>query len=401
DMTRTLFPIVLLLVALTGAGLSLPASAEDAGAAPAPAAASLPAISVAEVGERMLTDIVRASGLVEPVERVLVQPQIEGQAIEAIEAEVGDRVIAGQILARLSDKALKLQESQLVASRAGAEAGIAQAAAQMTETRAAAEDAKRTSDRVAALRAQGNSSQAAADQATTAATAALARATAAEQGLAAAEAQLALVDAQIANVRLQLQRTLIVAPVAGVVSDRNAMTGAIASAAAQPMFTIERDGLLELRADLAEQDLLRVAEGQTARLFGVGLGAPLTGTVRLVEPTINTQTRLARVRIAIDAPETVRAGMFLEAEIVADERTALAVPLTAVGAATGETTVMRVVDGTVERATVVTGIRENGWIEVLDGVSAGDLVVAKAGAFVRSGDRVNPVPMPAAPGATN
>ena len=43
-------------------------------------------------------------------------------------------------------------------------------------------------------------------------------------------------------------------------------------------------------------------------------------------------------------------------------------------------------------------IRDGGWVEILSGISAGDLVVTKAGAFVRDGDRINPVP--AAP-ATN
>jgi HlyD family secretion protein len=59
---------------------------------------------------------------------------------------------------------------------------------------------------------------------------------------------------------------------------------------------------------------------------------------------------------------------------------------------------MKVVDGNVSRAVVKTGIRDGGWVEILSGLSAGDQVVTKAGAFVRDGDRINPVP--AAP-ATN
>ena len=42
-----------------------------------------------------------------------------------------------------------------------------------------------------------------------------------------------------------------------------------------------------------------------------------------------------------------------------------------------------------------TGIRDGGWVEILSGLAAGDLIVAKAGAFVRDGDRINPVPAPA------
>jgi HlyD family secretion protein len=53
---------------------------------------------------------------------------------------------------------------------------------------------------------------------------------------------------------------------------------------------------------------------------------------------------------------------------------------------------MRVRDGVVEVAPVSLGIRDGAMVEITEGLAEGDLVVAKAGAFVRSGDRVNPVP---------
>jgi HlyD family secretion protein len=158
------------------------------------------------------------------------------------------------------------------------------------------------------------------------------------------------------------------------------------------MFTLIRDGALEMQADVAERDLLRLAPGQTATLTLSGATAPLTGTVRLVEPTIDTASRLGRVRIVVDAPETVRAGMFAEAAITIAEHEALAVPVTAVGAADGRTTVMKVNGDTVARVEITTGIREGGWVEIVSGLSEGDQIVTKAGAFVRNGDRINPVP---------
>jgi HlyD family secretion protein len=45
-----------------------------------------------------------------------------------------------------------------------------------------------------------------------------------------------------------------------------------------------------------------------------------------------------------------------------------------------------------ERVAVETGIRDGGFVEILSGLAAGDTVVTKAGSFVRSGDRINPVP---------
>lgn len=382
-----------------GAGNDTPPVAETTvapDAASGQPAQARPAITVVAVEKAVLRDKVRASGLVGAVERVLVQPQVEGQAIDALLAEVGDHVKAGQILARLSDTALKLQKSQLAASRASALAQIAQADAQLIEAQAAADEAKRNFDRAEQLRKQGNASQAAADQAATAATSANARVMVATQGAEAAKAQLELVDAQIANVELQLSRTEIRAPFAGEVVEKSAVVGAIASAAGQPMFVLVRDGLLELSADLAEQDLPRVLVGLSVTLRAAGVSEPLTGTVRLVEPAIDTTTRLGRARVTIDQADHIRAGMFLEAEIEVSEREVLAVPITALGTDDLGTFVMVVDDaGEVHRTPVQSGIRDGGRVELESGIEVGQNVVAKAASFVRDGDMVDPVPLAA------
>ena len=370
---------------------SVPAyAAEDA---PAEAAApALPAITVSTAGKRLLRDRVIVSGLVNPVEAVQVAPLIEGQPIENLRADVGDWVEEGQILATLSKTTLELQKSQYIASLASARATIAQAEAQLLEARAAADEAQRVNERTAALKVQGTASQAAADQASANAIAATARVTVATQSLEAARAQVSLVEAQLANIDLQLSRTEVKAPVAGEITHRNAVVGSIASAAGQPMFTMIRDGALELSADVAEIDLIRLQPGQTVSMVSVGSAERLTGSIRLVEPTIDTTTRLGRARITIDTPEGVRAGMFMDAEILVVERETVAVPVTAVGSSAAGTTVMTVKDGTVARTVVRTGIRDGGWVEIVEGIAAGDTVVTKAGAFVRDGDRINPVP---------
>ena len=209
--------------------------------------------------------------------------------------------------------------------------------------------------------------------------------------LEAARAQLANVEAQQANLALQLARTEVKAPFAGEIIARNAQLGAIATAAGQPMFVLMRDSALELRADVAESDLTRLAAGQTASLTLAGLPTPITGSIRLVEPTIDPTTRLARARISIDDASAVRSGMFVEAEVLVAERETIAVPVTAVGSGTEGSTVMKVVGGTVTRTPVTLGIRDGGWVEVLSGLAIGDTVVTKAGSFVRDGDQINPV----------
>jgi HlyD family secretion protein len=381
------------LILAAALGLALPAAdlrAEEAAAA-APAVQNLPAITVSEVTMRNMADRVITSGLVAAVEEVQVAPLIEGQPLEELRADVGDMVSKGQVLAVLSKSTLELQETEAVASLASARAGIAQGEAQMVEAEAAEAEAKRVAERTAKLREQGSAPQAQVENTAAAATSATARVTVAKEGLESARAQLALAEARLENIRLQLSRTEVKAPVAGKIIARNAKLGAVATAAGQPMFVIVRDGELELRADVAEADVLRLAEGQPARLRAVGVATELTGHLRLLEPTINPTTRLGRARIAIDDETALRAGMFIEAEITVAERDGLAVPLTALATSSEGLSVLRVVDGVVERVPVKIGIRQGAHVEILEGLSAGDQVVTKAGAFVRAGDRINPV----------
>jgi HlyD family secretion protein len=386
----------LILAALLAFAPMLPAQAQEAAAAesvtgaPAPA---LPAITVSTVVKKALSDRVIASGLIAAVEEIQVAPLVEGQPLDQLLVDVGDMVTEGQVLAVLSKTTLDLQKTEAVASLAAAKSNIAQAEAQLVEAKAASDEAQRVADRTAKLREQGTAPQAQADTARANAVSANARVMVATQGLEAARAQMALAEARLENVDLMLSRTDVKAPVAGRIVARNAKIGAIATASGQPMFVITRDGALELRADVAEIDLLRLAAGQKAHLRAVGMADLLEGTLRLVEPAIDPVTRLGRARISVDsASDALRTGMFVEAEILTAEREGLAVPVTAIGSSPEGSTVMRVRDGVVERVAVTTGIRDGGLVEIIEGLAEGDLVVTKAGAFVRAGDRINPVP---------
>lgn len=388
---RRLTVLAAILSGLLTVALPLAAQTEAPAEVPAEAAVVLPAISVAAAQSMLLRDRVIASGLVTAVEEVQVQPLLSGQAIEELLADVGDRVSAGQVLARLSDSTLELQRSEVLASRAATVAAIAQAEAGLIEASASAQEAQRVADRNDTLREQGTISQAASDQADAAAEAAAARVRVAEQGVASARAQLDLVDAQLASLDLQIARTEVKSPVDGIVTARNAMLGAIATGGGQAMFTLIRDGALELRAEIAEEDLLRIVEGQSVNMTTVGAATVVSGQVRLVAPSIDLATRLGEARITIGNPDLVRTGMFLTAEILVSETEVVAVPVTAIGSGPDGAIAMRVVDGRVEQVTVETGVRDGAMIGVISGLATGDLVVIKAAAFVRDGDRINPV----------
>lgn len=378
---------------LIAATLSLSASvvlAQEPAAAPSPAQ-NLPAIIVTPAESRDLVDRIVATGTVKAVEEVQIQPQVEGLQIKSLEADVGDTVAANAVVARLNEDTLVLERSQLVANRAKAEAALAQYRAQLVEAEASLVEAQRQSERSTRLEATGSVSASQKEQATTALASATARVETARQAITVAEADIKVVDSQIADTDLRLARTEVKSPVAGTISVRNARIGAIASGSGQPLFTVIRDGQIELVADVPENDILRLQEGQKAAVAMAGSAEPLSGSIRLVSPVVDPVTRLGSVHIALDDDGAARAGMYGSASIVVREARGVALPLSAINTENGKTTVRKVSDGTVQMVEIKTGIQDGAFIQVTEGLSEGDTVVAKAGVFVRDGDRINPV----------
>ncbi|WP_246191312.1 efflux RND transporter periplasmic adaptor subunit [Aureimonas leprariae] len=374
---------------LAGAGS---ARAETPAAAPvAPVAA--PSIVVVEAKTGEVADRVIASGLVQAVEEVDVQPLIEGYAIDRLEADVGDRVEAGEVLATLSSDALTLEKSQIEATRAKTGATLLQVEAQIAEAQANADEARRVFERTQRLSGNGATSEAQVQQAKASADAAEGRLAAAREGVKVSEAEVKVAEAQLGDIELKLQRTSVKAPVAGIVSARNARVGAIARGTGDPLFTIIRDGAVELRADVAEGDVGRLRAGQAAKVSPIGAAEPLAGEVRLVEPTINATTRLGLVRISLGDASRIRPGMYADADVTVSRQAGVVVPITAVTADEGGegASVLRLDGDHVAKVRVELGVRDNGLVVVRSGLSNGDRIVAKAGAFVRDGDRITPV----------
>ncbi|PZM14003.1 efflux RND transporter periplasmic adaptor subunit [Rhizobium tubonense] len=360
---------------------------------------NLPAIVVTDATERTLIDKVVATGTVKAVEEVYIQPLVDGLSIKTLNADVGDKVTANSTLATLSDDALVLQKGQMQATEAKAEATIAQLHAQLIEAQANDAEAEQQRARAVAMGEKGTVSTSTVEQATASAAANRARVTSAEQAITVAEADLKVVGSQIADIDLKLARTGVKTTVGGTVASRNARVGAIANGSGDPLFTIIRDGEVELVVDVSESDITKIAAGQKAVISLSGSREKLTGSVRLVSPIVDAVTRLGAVHISIDDDAKARAGMYGSAEIVVRQTQGIALPLTAVISDEDGSSARKVEDGVVKFVNVETGIQDGAYIEILKGLKAGEQVVAKAGAYVRDGDRITPVRD--APAATN
>lgn len=379
---------LLTAVALMTTVVAAPAIAQDAAAVQA-ASVAAPTVTVVPATRTQVTQIVSASGGLLAREDVVVSARVSGTEIVELLADVGDTVTKGETLARLNDQTLTAQLQQGDANLASADAAIAQAEGQLASADANARQANTARDRNTQLRVDGAVSQSALDQAQATADSANAAVQSAQAAIAAARAQKAQAQAARDIAALNLSWANVTAPVDGIIADRTARLGDL-SAAGVALFDMIRDGVIEAEFEIVETDLVKVNVGDPVSVRVAGL-PPRDGVVRLISPQVDPVSRLGTVRVGIDDQTGLRAGIFASASIQTAQRMALTVPVSAVTTTGGASVVQKVVDGTVEQATVALGVVSAGLREITDGLTEGDTVLLRAGAFFRSGDKVTPV----------
>jgi HlyD family secretion protein len=349
-----------------------------------------PAVSVIKVGDADFTETVAVSGSLVPREEILVAPEVEGFRVLDLKVDVGDRVKKGDVLAILVQESLDAQLAQNDASLARADAAISKAKSQIAEAEAHVAEADASFDRAKPLKNSGYLSASTYDQREAAAKSSEAQLVAARDGLKLAEAEKAQVEAQRRELQWRRDNTQVTAPADGLVSRRTARIGGMASGVAEPLFRIVLRGEVELDAEVIETELAKMSAGQKAKINVAGIG-DVTGTVRLVSPEVDKTTRLGRVRIFLGDDPKLRIGSFARGTVDTAHGHGLSVPSSAVVFDAEGAFVQVVRDGRVVRSNITTGLISGGRVEVRQGLAAGDIVVTKAGTFLRDGDAVRPI----------
>lgn len=383
------FPTIKALVALCVI-LPFGTFAQDAGQIVA-----APAVTVVEVTTRDFVARASVSGSVIPRQSVAVVPQITGATVTTLNVDIGDTIVAGDVLATFDDATLAAQLSQVDAQIETANAAIRQAQSQIASAQANADEANTVLVRTQTLVADGATARSALDQAQATDRTARAALTSAHDGLLSAQSQLRQIEAQRAVARLNLDHASLTAPVSGVIATRNINLGDLASGAS-PAFVIYKDGALEVSADVVETALSQITIGDGATLSISGL-PDITGTVRLISPNVDATTRLGTVYITPTATQNLRAGIFAGGWIITDQRSGLSVPTTAIQTDADGSYVFVVNDGQLTKTAVTAGLIWEGQREVISGLTEGQTVVARAGSFFVDGDRVTPITAEAQP----
>jgi HlyD family secretion protein len=184
--------------------------------------------------------------------------------------------------------------------------------------------------------------------------------------------------------------TLVQSPVAGTVLSSTAQIGALASPRGEALFSLIARNEFDLVAMVPTQDLPKLAVNQTARIRMVGAGE-VEGKVRRVSSTVEPNTQLGQVFVSITTNRKLLVNSSGRAIIKTGQSCGVSVPLTAVLYGTAGTVVQVVRRARIETKRVEIGLMSGGQVEIREGLTEGDIVVARAGALLREGDPVRPI----------
>ncbi len=269
--------------------------------------------------------------------RVYITAQTSGR-IEEVHFEEGDEVRAGDLLARMDTRR---QEAQLRKARAN----LREAERQYQRSSQLFEDEVIPEAEYDAIARQLEEAEA---------------------------------EAGLWEVEVELGRAY--APVDAVVTDRLIEVGTTVSEN-ERLFTIEDHGLLVVRPGLSESDVIHLEKGREVALrFDVYPDDDFRGTIRRIFPAADAITRLFTVEVEIDqksAPQKILPGYLARLDFVTVQRDqVVAIPPESIWHDDEESFVFVIMDHEVSKRPVETGIRRDGWVEVLTGLESGEKVAA-------------------------
>ncbi|MCM8558479.1 efflux RND transporter periplasmic adaptor subunit [Sphingomicrobium sediminis] len=381
DRKRRRLALIVGIILVIGALLAafyLMGGEEETGPAGAQGASSnrqAPSVTVIVPGNTEIGRTIVTSGTLAARRDQSVGISGQGGRVTRVLVEAGDWVRQGQLLASIERDVQVQQAAQQRASIAAAQADAALA--------------KNELERAQQLVERGFVSQADIDRRQATYDAAVARVEVARAQLRQTQASIGLLD--------------IRAPTSGLILERNIEVGQVVGGGTPNAFRMARGGEMEMRAVLSQEDLANVSVGMPATIIPTGTDREFVGQIWQVSPVIDPQSRQGEVRIAIPYDSAIRPGGFAEARIGAGATTAPLLPQSAVLAdANGNYVYIVTENDTVARRDVTIGTVDDRGVTIASGITGGERIVSRAGAFLTEGRAVTPVVEPAAsemPGA--
>lgn len=375
-MTRThSFTLLLPLTVVLAGGLN-GCSSERAATPPPPE--TVRHVSVLPAQRADVPDLLEAVGTVRAAETSQLASQMIGNIVE-IRAHEGDRVRRGQVLAVIDDAQPRAAVDRATAAESAAEQEVTASDSDFTL-------AQSTLQRYQNLYDKKSVSPQEFDEVKARCQAALAH----RDGTRAGQAQ---AKAALAEARTSFSYTRIFAPFDGVITEKKADPGTLASPGL-PIFTVEGLGHYRLEATVNENDLRYLQMGEQVPVVVDALeNAELKGKVVQIVPAADPGTRSFLVKLELPADARLRSGLFGRAQFSRGKRPSLLIPQTAV-VARGQLQGVYVLDPSkiANLRYITLGKTTGGEVEVLAGLQEGERLVANPGSLDLNGKRIEAQP---------
>jgi RND family efflux transporter MFP subunit len=333
-------------------------------------------------------------GNVEAITEAPVLARADGYLAQRL-VDIGDRVRAGQTLARIEAPEVDEQIRQARAALVQAQAAVEQATANLERGRSDEALAKVTADRWAALLKKGVVSKQDNDQHQSEYRSAQAAANALEKAVAMARSNVGAAQANLARLDQVQGYREVKAPFDGVITLRNVDVGALVNAGSTLLYRIAQISSLRTYVNVPQAEASAVREGQAARLtFSNFPGRTFAGAVARTASALDPASRTLLVEVRVPNPDAaLLPGMYARVSLASTSaHGALRVPSDAL-IVRAEGTEVAVVRGghTVHLQKIAVGRDYGDSIEVMSGLEEGDLVIANPGDVLREGSQVQPV----------
>jgi RND family efflux transporter MFP subunit len=325
---------------------------------PSPAARAVPVVT-ATAEQRTVEETERTVGRLAAVSVPLVAAETSGRVLR-IQRDAGDRVAAGDVLAVLDDRSQRFE--------------VDSARAAIDRLEALLENQRMTVRRFEDLAEEQSVSQSLLDEA--------------RAQRVALEAQLREARARLADAELALAKTRIASPVGGTVQRRLVSEGDFVQVGS-PVFELVAPRLLQAFLPFPERLAEVLEPGQRVRLeVPAQPGQTTEGRISELRPMVGTGNRAIEAIVSLENPGTWRPGSSVNGIVILEERASVVVPSIGVVRRPAGNVVYVVDADTVSQRIVSTGVRNDGVVEILSGVAAGETVVADGAGFLTDGARI-------------
>jgi RND family efflux transporter MFP subunit len=348
-------------------------------------------VTISPVTERQLDRVITVTGSLAAEDQVALSFKVTGR-VQEVSVDLGSLVRRGQVVARLlpTDFELRLQQAEAALQQARVRLGLTptgdedevdvESTGLLRQRRAVLQQARLTRDRMKTFFDRGLSSRTDFE--------------AAEAALEVAEGQhqdsieeirnrqgvLAQRRSELELARQQLEDTFLRSPIDGAVRERQVTVGEYRSAGA-PVLTVVRTDPLRLQLSVPERAAIGLEVGRPVHVHVEGDSTVHEGRLARIGAAIDEANRTLPIEAVVtNSAGTIRPGQFATAEIVvgSGER-AILVPADAVVSFAGVQRVLTLKDGTAHEQRIRTGRHVGEEIEVVEGLTSGDVVIRTPG----------------------